>query len=179
MKRSKIPAKIKNVPKLLSPQIHLCWIFHINGIIQNMPDLFYLAKCFFRFIHYTSFISRLCPSFFPSYLPFFLSYWIVLPGRSFPVAGHSWQLPPRPSSPCTVSPEVWRPPCRDWSLIFLHSPMVSLTLPTLWTEYLSFSSNSSFQVCILLPAGSLTDTGNKQNSLFKTKTNTYMHKTKV
>ena len=96
-----------------------------------------------------------------------LSFPIVtlLPSRPFLVAGSSWQLPPRPPSPCITSPEAWRAPCSDWSLIFLHSLMVFLTMPTLWIGHLSFSSNSHFQMSILLPSGSLTDTENKQNLL--------------
>ena len=97
--------------------------------------------------------------------PSVLSYWTVLPGRPFLVAGGSWQLPPRPPSLCTMSPEAWRAPCSDWSLISPHSLMVSLTLPTLWIGHLSVSSNSHFQMSILLPSGSLTDTENKQNFL--------------
>lgn len=50
--------------------------------------------------------------------------------------------------------------------------MVSLTLPTLWIGHLSFSSNSHFQMSILLPSGSLTDTKNKQNIIIN------MHKQK-
>ena len=106
-------------------------------------------------------------------MPCILSYWTVLPGRPFLVAGGSWQLPPNPPSPCTISPEPWRAPCSDWSLIFPHSLMVSLTLPTLWIGHLSFSSNSHFQMSILLPSGSLTDTKNKQNIIINMRKQKY------
>lgn len=40
--------------------------------------------------------------------------------------------PTKTPSPCTISPEPWRAPCSDWSLIFPHSPDGFLNLATLW-----------------------------------------------
>lgn len=77
------------------------------------------------------------------------------------------------TSPHTCSPQVGRASCGDQS-IFLHSLMLPLALPTLWTKLLSVSSNTRFWVCILFPLGTQTRT-KVGKILYKPMTSMYMH----
>lgn len=78
-----------------------------------------------------------------------------------------------------LAPAEGRAFCNDFSLFF-SIPWWSLKPAILWTEHHSFSSNVTFPVCILLPAGILTDAQGKQNSFFKWKvSNVSAYKQKV